>query len=84
MNELETKVRTPLFPDYSWVRALLPIFNGQKKSDVFHLIQAIWKQTGTPQNPVDWTEPNKWIDERLHNNQAKLARYIWEESGRLC
>lgn len=83
MSERETKVRTPLFPLYSWVRALMPIFNGQKKSDVTHLIQAIWEQTGTPQNPVDWTEPDKWIEERLHDNHAKLARRIWEDSGHL-
>lgn len=83
MSERETKVRTPLFPLYSWVRALMPIFNGQKKTDVTHLIQAIWEQTGTPQNPVDWTEPDKWIEERLHDNHAKLARRIWEESGHL-
>ena len=83
MSERETKVRTPLFPLYSWVSALLPIFNGQKKSDVTHLIQAIWEQTGTPQNPIDWTEPDKWIEERLHGNHAKLARRIWEESNHL-
>lgn len=83
MSDPDTKVRTPLFPLYSWVRALLPIFNGQKKSDVTHLIQAIWDQTGTPQNPVDWTEPDKWIEERLKGNQAKLARRIWEESDHL-
>lgn len=83
MSESESKVRTPLFPLYSWVRSLLPIFNGQKKSDVTHLIQAIWDQTGTPQNPVDWTEPDKWIDERLKGGHAKLARRIWEESGHL-
>lgn len=83
MSDRESKVRTPLFPLYSWVRALLPIFNGQKKSDVTHLIQAIWDQTGTPQNPIDWTEPDKWIEERLQDNHAKLARRIWEESGHL-
>jgi restriction system protein len=83
MNDPGTKVRTPLFPLYSWVRALLPIFNGQVKSDVTHLIQAIWEQTGTPQNPVDWTEPDKWIEERLKGGHAKLARHIWEASGHL-
>ena len=61
----------------------MPILEGQKKSDVTHLIQAIWEQTGTPQKPVDWTEPDKWIEERLHDSHAKLARRIWEESGRL-
>lgn len=81
MNDSVTKVRTPLFPLYSWVRSLLPILNGEKKSVVTHLIRTIWNLTGTPQNPVDWTEPDKWIDERLKDGHAKLAKRIWEESN---
>lgn len=83
MSEIETKVRTPLFPLYSWVKSLLPILEGQKKADVTHLIKAIFEQTGTPQNPVDWSEPGKWIEDRLHGTHAKLARSIWEDSEHL-
>ncbi len=43
---------------------------------------AIFDQTGTPQNPVDWSNPDVWIDERLSGDEAALARRIWEESDK--
>lgn len=46
------------------------------------MIQAIWNQTGTPQNPVNWTDPDTWIGERLTGSNAELAQRIWIESGR--
>ena len=83
MKEPQHKVRTPLFPSYSWVKAAIRAFQGVPKPNVTHMIQSIWQQTGTPQNPVDWSEPNKWIPERLKGNDAALARKLWEESGQL-
>jgi len=47
------KVRTPLFPLYSEVRSLLPIWDGVQKENVRELIKEIWEHTGTPQDPVD-------------------------------
>ncbi len=80
MTEKIYKVRTPLFPPYSWVRATMQVLEGVAKSDVTHLIQSIWQQTGTPQNPMDWSEPDKWIAERLKGQDAALAQRIWQES----
>jgi len=74
------KVCTPFYPTYATVERLVSIFNGVAKSRVMAMIQAIMDQTGTPQNPVDWTDPNTWIDERLKGDEAQLARRIWEES----
>jgi restriction system protein len=39
-------------------------------------------QTGTPQDPVDWTDPDAWIPERLSGENAALAEKIWQESGK--
>lgn len=72
------KVRTPLFPLYSEVRSLLPIWDGVQKDDVRELIKEIWEHTGTPQDPVDWSNPDKWIGERLPSEYQQLARRIWE------
>ncbi|PVV10540.1 MAG: restriction endonuclease [gamma proteobacterium symbiont of Ctena orbiculata] len=83
MTENKYKVRTPLFPPYSWVRATMQVLDGVAKSDVTHLIQSIWQQTGTPQNPVDWSEPDKWIAERLSDEDAVLAEKIWKETQHL-
>jgi len=76
------KVRTPLFPLYSEVRSLLPVLDGVSKDDVRHLIEEIWEHAGTPQNPVDWSDPDTWIGERLPKEQQLLARRIWEGTGR--
>lgn len=82
MNERSTKVRTPLFPLYSEVRKLLPIWQGVAQSDVRGMISAILAQTGTPQSPVDWSDPDTWIPERLTGKGRELARRIWEETGK--
>ena len=74
------KVRIPLFPTYSTVQSVMNTINGVPKQSVTRLIQNIWAQTGTPQKPVDWSEPDKWIPERLTDEDALLARRIWEES----
>ena len=36
--------------------------------------------TGTPQNPVDWSDPAAWIPERLTGEDRELAHAVWEES----
>jgi len=76
------KVRTPLFPLYSDVGCLLSIWAGVHKSAVLAMINAIWEQTGTPQHPVDWSDPDSWINERLSGESQSLARRIWAESGK--
>ena len=72
------KVRTPLFPLYSEVRSLLPIWDGVQKENVRELIKEILEHTGTPQNPVDWSDPDTWIGKRLTGQHQELARRIWE------
>lgn len=82
MNDNGTKVRTPFFPLYSTVRRLLTILEGVPKASVRGMRKAIHGQMGTPQKPVDWSDPDSWIDKRLSGDEAALARRIWEESNR--
>ena len=81
MEKTKIKVRTPLFPTYSIARHLLSILTGVRKSSVTSMINSIRDQTGTPQNPVDWSDPDTWIEERLTGEDAELARRIWGESN---
>ncbi|RJO66198.1 MAG: restriction endonuclease [Myxococcales bacterium] len=74
------RVRSPLFPDYTTVRHLLRIWNGEPRENVLRMITKISDQTGTPQDPVDWSEPDKWINERLKGPLAELAMRMWRES----
>jgi restriction system protein len=60
----------------------LTILKGVPKASVISMRNAIFDQTGTPQNPVDWSDPDAWIPERLSGDEEALARRIWEESDR--
>jgi restriction system protein len=82
MTEPVHKVRAPYFPRYSEVRRLLTILDGIPKSTIKSMIAAIWEQVGTPQQPVDWSDPTTWIEQRLSGESAKLARQICEQSQR--
>ena len=61
---------------------MLTILDGVPKSEVTGMMQAIREQTGTPQDPVDWSDPDSWIPERLTGEYAELAKRIWEESDK--
>jgi restriction system protein len=67
---------------YATARAALGVLDGVLKADLLALLRAIWEQVGTPQQPVDWSDPNRWIAERLTDNNALLARQIWAASER--
>jgi restriction system protein len=43
----------------------------------------IQEQTGTPQNPVDWSEPDMWINERLKGEDAEIALRIWNQDNHI-
>lgn len=78
MNEPDSYlVRVPLFPVYSKPRALAKLWNGIPKKSILAMINAIVQQTGTPQNPVDWSDPDEWIKERLSGDDLDLAQKIW-------
>lgn len=73
-------VRTPLFPTYNEVRELLKVWDGTPRSTVLTMTKEIWDQTGTPQNPVDWSNPDIWLEERLTEPGKSLAQRIWIDS----
>ncbi|MDI3360838.1 restriction endonuclease [Lelliottia sp. V89_10] len=72
------KVITPLFPTYAQVKAMMKAVSGYSIKSVRNMINAIHEQTGTPQNPVDWSDPDNWITERLKGEEAEIAKRIWE------
>jgi len=82
MSEIEYKIRTPLFPPYSWVRNIIQVWDGAPKATVMSMMNAIQEQTGTPQSALDWSDPDTWIRERLSGEDAELAKRIWERSGK--
>lgn len=84
MNHIDKKayvVQTPLFQTYSDVRKLMKVLAGTtKKSEFLQCLKSIWDQTGTPQKPVDWSNPDEWIPQRLTGSDESLAMRIWDKS----
>ena len=79
-NDHGRRVRVPVFPPYSEVRQLLKVWPGHPKTTVTGLHSALVQLRGTPQNPVDWTNPDTWIPEKLSGPTRDLAMAIWNES----
>jgi len=75
-------VCAPLFPTYSELRSAMRAFDDEPVKQIRDTITAIFEQTGTPQNPVDWSEPDTWIEERLSGEPRAIARKVWEGSGK--
>lgn len=73
-------VRTPLFPLYSDLKACMRAWEGERVQLIIGLHRELLDLTGTPQAPVDWTDPDAWIPERLGGEHARLARKLWETS----
>lgn len=76
------QIYIPHFPDYSEVRALLPVWNGTDRRAITRMKAEIWEHRGSPQETVDWSEPDIWIPERLAEPSRSLALATWLKTGR--
>lgn len=73
-------IKTPFLPRFNKARRLLRILEDVPESQVSALLKALANLTGTPQSPVDWSDPDSWIEDRLDGKARDLARKIWTES----
>jgi restriction system protein len=72
----------PFFPTYRNLGSAIRAFDGEPVKQVRETIAAIHEQTGTPQNPVDWSNPDIWIDDRLSGSARTIAWKIWKGSSK--
>lgn len=80
-EELSRISPTADFPTYSGTRTFLTVIDGLN-SDVFQSMWAhIWGQRGSPQENMDWTNPEKWIPERLSGHEQEIALHLWRKSN---
>ncbi len=70
-DETEQRVRTPLFPTYREVRHVLKVWPGRPRKQITGLQATLGELRGTPQNTVDWTDPDAWIPERLSGDDRE-------------
>jgi len=82
LEDPERRVRIPLFPLYSKVRQLLPVWHERPRRQIAGLHAALAALRGTPQKTEDWTEPDTWIPARLAGEERELAAAIWNDSGK--
>lgn len=75
-------IKLPLFPEYNTTITLLKILDGMPANDFKNMWNSLWEQRGTPQDTVDWTNPDEWIGIRLSGKDKEIAWKIWVESGK--
>ena len=73
---------TPHLPEYRRARHFLRILDGVSYDLYRSTYNAIWEQRGSPQEQVDWSDPDGWISERLSGEEQALASRIWTQSSR--
>jgi restriction system protein len=73
-------VQAPIFPTYADIGFAIRSLEGEPLRRVRGTMTAIYDQAGTPQSPVDWSDPDIWITERLTGDLQGLARKVWEGS----
>lgn len=81
MSEDNIHSLTPGLPEYRLARHFLQTLNRVAYSLYREMYNSIWEQSGSPQSTVEWTDPEKWIPERLMGDQADLALRFWRQSG---
>ncbi len=80
--EADLRVRTPLLPPFENIRLLLPIWEGRTRSTISAYFRTITELRGTPQDPVDWTDPDDWIETRMKGADRELAQAIWNGTNK--
>ncbi|MCB9764952.1 MAG: restriction endonuclease [Alphaproteobacteria bacterium] len=70
-------VKVPHYPTNAEVRAVLPVWDGVPRPDITGMRRAISKVTGTPQENLDWKQPDQWIPARLEGAAQALAMATW-------
>ena len=76
----ERRVRVQFYPTYETARAFLDVIGGVSESTLLAMRSDIRKHSGTPQHPVEWSDPDAWIEERLSGTSKTLAHVLWTET----
>jgi restriction system protein len=72
----------PPSPTYADIGHAVRVLDGVPAKRLRDLMNAIFEQAGSWPRSIDWSDPDRWIDERLVGDLRKLARKVWEQSGK--
>ena len=74
---------TRYLPKYEAAQRFIRIVEGTSYRQLKAMIDIVLEQTGTPQSTVNWSDPGKWIPERLTGENKTLALRLWEQSDHM-
>jgi restriction system protein len=75
-------IQAPPSPTHVEVGNVIRALDGEPAKRVRELMTAVFEQAGSLQDAIDWSDPDRWIDERLAGDLRTLARKVWEGSGK--
>jgi restriction system protein len=82
MTQMSANPQAPADPTYADIRHAVRAIEDVPAARVRAMMNAIFEQAGSPQSRLDWSDPDRWIGERLAGELQTLARKIWEGSGK--
>jgi hypothetical protein len=69
-------------PTYTEIAHAVRMLDGESAKRVRDMMNAIFELANTQPDSIDWANPDYWINERLSGDVRRLARKIWEGSGK--
>jgi restriction system protein len=72
----------PRPPTYTEIAHAVRLLDGEAAKRVRDMMNAIFELANSPGEPVEWTDPDRWINERLAGDVRRLARKVWDGSGK--
>ncbi len=74
--------KTSPSPTYAEIGSAVRVLDGEPVRRVRELMNAIFDQAGAASPCVDWSDPERWINERLTGELKKLAHKVWVGSDK--
>src|ERR1700674_225292 len=82
MTQSSDIVQAPPSPTYAEIGSTVRVLDGEPVKRVRDLMNTIFDQAASAPPALDWSDPERWIDERLTGDLRTLARKVWEGSGK--
>ena len=73
----ERRSISPFYPAYASIQRFIKVMNNVDITLLKRMETQIQGYIGTPQQTVDWSNPDIWIQERLKGQEQSLAMNLW-------
>jgi restriction system protein len=83
MTQSSDNVQAPPSPTYAEVGSAVRVLDGEPVKRVRNLMNTIFDQAESAPPALDWSDPERWIEERLTGDLRILARKVWQGSDKV-